>query len=587
MKQFLKQHSFIFLFAFVIGALIVFPTIFVISKIGPDFKGVFPMFNNDETHYIAMTREAYDGHYNFGNVYLKEHKDQPYITPSLAEIILAFEAKLIDLSIPASAAINDFLLPFIGVVALYFLILQLAESGVIASIFSALYYLLFIFYFNRPINPQFSSIFLFLGLFLVLKIISDKEKTWKQLAILNFILAVVSSAVLYIYPYCWAAILAVYCLVLFFLAIKEKRIVYYFKNFLLFIIPAALFITPYFLNLKKAELYPDYIDIWFRFGFLLNHYPAAYFNVSLIVAGLAIWYFIGKGADYKKNIFVYSLVLGGLALNWQNVLTGKALSFSTHYYPIIVLFLFLIFASCASIIWKNYKSNILSAKNYLAVILILLLLSFLFYRERKGIEFGPSWFIMPRNISAVRDWQKLSGVADWFNDNSPKNSAVYSLGKNYGWFIPIYTYNNVFWNPDVGRFLLSDDELENRWIIQNFFKKGIGSGYIEGENMNIWTNKFIERYQNEVIRNKILGLFKVKTRSSTLVPKEYVDRILKKIDFYRELGFEKSLKQYSADYILLDRNNSEYGYLEKEFMNYPFLELAAAVENNLIFKVIK
>jgi len=75
MKQFLKQHSFIFLFAFVIGALIVFPTIFVISKIGPDFKGVFPMFNNDETHYIAMTREAYDGHYNFGNVYLKEHKD--------------------------------------------------------------------------------------------------------------------------------------------------------------------------------------------------------------------------------------------------------------------------------------------------------------------------------------------------------------------------------------------------------------------------------------------------------------------------------------------------------------------------------
>ena len=75
------------------------------------------------------------------------------------------------------------------------------------------------------------------------------------------------------------------------------------------------------------------------------------------MSGLAIIYFVGKGADIKQKIFVYSLALAGVALNWQNVITGKILSFSPHYYTTMVLFLFIIFAFCVSMAWKNYKEN--------------------------------------------------------------------------------------------------------------------------------------------------------------------------------------------------------------------------------------
>jgi len=453
------------------------------------------------------------------------------------------------------------------------------------------YYLFFINLFSRPINPQFSFLFSYLGLFFIWKIISDKEMTARRLALYNFGLAIVFGIVFYIYPFVWTSILAVYGLALLFLILKERRILFYLRGLLFFAAPVALAAIPYVLNLKRVMADPNYLDTFLRFGFILNHYPSAFLNVALIMSGLAIVYLMGKGADLRQKIFVYSLALAGIALNWQNVITGKILSFSPHYYTTMVLFLFIIFAFCALMFWKNYKENSLNAGNYLAVILMAALLIFVFDHtgSQNWIGYKNSLLAKPGDMTELRDLQKLSGLADWFNKNSPKDSVVYSMSNNCDWFVPTYTYNNVYYHCNDGLFLASDDELENKWVIQNFFTGGIDREYIERENMSIWTSKFIERYQNEVVRNKILSFLKIKkdASASVLVPEEYISRVLEKVDLYRKMGFENALKQYTVDYILLYAADSNYSDLAAKLGSYQSLKLIANIEDNLIFEAVK
>ena len=209
----------------------------------------------------------------------------------------------------------------------------------------------------------------------------------------------------------------------------------------------------------------------------------------------------------------------------------------------------------------------------------------LFYKERRSVAFGLAGFIDPLNIEEFRDRQKLAAAADWFDKNSNHDSVVLSFGKNYHWFVPAYTSNNDFQNANAGLFLISNDELENRWVIQNFFRSNIDGEHIEKHDVDIWANEFIERYQSRTNRDKIISFFTgTKQPEAEFIPKERVDGVLAKIDFYKKLGFEKSLKQYSVDYILLDKNDLNYGFLADKFREMPFLSLVAEIENSLIFK---
>lgn len=588
MMSILRAHWSIFPIAFIIGLLIVAPTISAIWQTSQDFRGIYPMFSNDEDQYLSMTREVYDGHYNFGSVYLKEYKDAPYLQQPLAEIIFAELSRISGISIPALFAVNDFVLPFFGVIMLYALIFSISGSGAASLLFSSGYYLILNYWFSRPINPQFSFIFLFVGIFLIWKILGAERKDFKEYAWLNFILALNFGSAFYIYPFVWSSILVVYCLMLASLVCADtEKLGYYFKNFLTFVIPAGLLAVPYILNLQRAVTDPSYHDQNFRFGFLLTHWPHAYFNVALMILSLAVLVISGIRIG-KRAVFAYVLALGGIILNWQNVITGKAFSFSMHYYWVVVLFVFLIFAICLDFLKTLYVSGGFRRRQIVAMFLMVISLGIIFYREQNSIA-GIFKFMSPLNIEEFRKSQSFSAVANWLNKNSEKDSVIYSVGRNYVQFIPIYTHNNDFYNSNSGLYLISDDELENRWVIHNFFKKDIDSDYVIKHNVEIWANKFIERYQNEKIKNKLLGLVGLGTVDDSLVfmPKEYVDRVLSKVNFYRNIGFEKSLAQYGADYVLLDRDDPEFGYLADEFKYARFLVLSAEIENHLIFKVVK
>ena len=208
------------------------------------------------------------------------------------------------------------------------------------------------------------------------------------------------------------------------------------------------------------------------------------------------------------------------------------------------------------------------------------LLFFIFYRQKREI-FTFANFVHPSEIS---DIQNSMIIADWLNKNTAQDSVVYALGQNYDLLLPVYTHNSSYWQTYAGMYLMSDDELENRWVIQNFFED-IKRDDVYG-NRGIWINKFIDTYQSKESRRKILQFITGKKYPETvLMEQKYVDVVLDKYAKFKKEGFEKALKTYKADYVLVDFGDEKYKNLENKFKQYTFLNLSATLGSVSIFKV--
>ena len=88
-KEIIALHWLIIIMAIIIGFIVVRPNLEAISGIGVDnFKGIYPILTDDEEYYFSRVHEALEGHRGMGNVFIKEHKDKPFMAPPLAENFL-------------------------------------------------------------------------------------------------------------------------------------------------------------------------------------------------------------------------------------------------------------------------------------------------------------------------------------------------------------------------------------------------------------------------------------------------------------------------------------------------------------------
>lgn len=270
-------------------------------------------------------------------------------------------------------------------------------------------------------------------------------------------------------------------------------------------------------------------------------------------------------------------------LNWQNVITGKYLLFSSHYYPATVLFAFLIFAVCAKFLADSFlEKNKIDIKRLAVIIFMIVLFAAVAYRQKSDIRGAYLNIVCPPDISSR---QSLMPVADWLNKNTPKDSAIYALGSSYEWLIPVYTQDNVYWHSYAGFYLISDEELENRWVVQNFFNN-VTEKFITSDRGNIWAQKFVDARLNKEVRRKIMQFITGKTYPETaLMDQAHIDRVLEKSQQFKKMGFEKALKIYAADYVLLDLNDKRYASLAGQFGKYGFLEWVANIGSVVIFRV--
>jgi hypothetical protein len=591
MKKFLHKwlnyilsNWLVVILAIIVGLFIVLPTIISIKNIGADnFKGIYPVFNKDEVHYLAMTHEVSEGH-SLGNVFLKEYKDKATIQPQLVQYILAFSAKIFNVSIPKLFAINDFIIPFAGVIMLFLAFLSITKSKKISVLFAGLFYLLFLYTFGRPINPQLSFIFLALGILLIWKLQNNllQKVNFK----LNILLGIDFGILLYIYTYFWTAIVTVYAVTLLIMLLASKKYLNGLKNFIIFSAVCFLAAIPYLVNLKESIGDVWYKETILRFGLLNTHWPACYFNVGLLFLTLLLLFLMRKRLDKNGYVFSFSLLVSGILLNWQNVITGKYLQFSSHYLMVTLFFITIVLAIIVNylkneiIINKNFNFK----KNFLVFSGLVIISIIIINQQLSDFKKGISLAIYPPDIT---DLQKMGNLFNWFSDNTKKDSVIYSLCNDCSGFLPVYTDNNLYFNGYAGYYLMSDSEMEDRWLRQNIFSNNIISPeFIKENERGIWLNKFIDRYQNDMVRNMIVkAIFRKTFVLDPEVPQSYIDRVYEKYLAMKKENIEQALKKYEIDYIVLDKGDSEFKGVEEKLKKLKFIKPAAEINNYNIYNV--
>lgn len=568
-KTFFKSYAPIIILSLIIGFLVVKPTIFSIAKIGwTNFQGVYPIITDDEEYYLARTREVLDGHYGLGSAYLKEHKAEPYMAPPLAEIIFASAARALHISIPALFAFNDFFFPFLTCLALYYLFLCLTGSKKISCSLAFFLSLLYLREMGRPINQQLSFFLLILAMISVWKIYRG-ENNLKKIILNNLILGCFFAALLYIYPYFWTTLLAVYGLILVARLAIDRDWFYALKNILAFSVSAFILALPYLYNLARAIKNPAYQETIQRLGLINTHWPGAYFNVTFIFLAAVILFFCRSYLNKQEFYFSVALITAGLILNWQNVITGKYLWFSTHYNQATVFLLFTVAALLIKNVFPDNFKNRPRGRMAAAAVLVIVFLGSVFYYQWPSVKTA-----LAADISAeeMRGLQELRPVFDWFNQNTAKDSAVLYLIGNKINLYPIYTHNNMYSFGFAGLFLMPNSELEKRWLRQNMINSSFDENYIRSHPESPSIN-FLPAYQNALVRQKILRLLSgSREAAAPMIPREYTDHLVDEFKTAKKEGLEKAMKDYQLNYILLDAADPEYRRLENEFKKYSFLK---------------
>lgn len=578
----LKRYWGVIVLATIIGLVILLPTVLSINIIGLDnFKGIYPMFNDDEDYYLTLTKEVYDGHVSLSNPYIQEYKEGSYLFPPVPHIIYSFAANLLGISVVTMSVVNDFFLPFISVLLLYSLFWKITKGSKRLSLFlSGLFFLFFISTFGRPISPQFGFIFLLSGLNLTWLIVTNKHEV-KKLILNNFSLAVCFGVLVYSYPFYWMTLGVVYALWTISVCFKDKDIRYWIKNWLAFFVPALAFSMPFIINTLVLKSNPLFIETNLRMGFINTHIPGSFFNVALMLLCIPAAYLLWNICKDRVVSFLPSaLILSGVILNWQNIITGQTLQFPPHFYMVTILFIFIITAVGLSSIEKD-KLGKYSFGIKFVILFMSVLLCLIFYKQRSEITYVVKNIYSPVNITNL---QKYAELLNWLNQNTPKDSTVYILNESINLLIPIYTRNNVYFATYAGFSMVSDEELENRWAIKNFFND-VGENNIKN-NRDIWSNKFIDSYQSKESQRKIKQLITGNEYpQKILIEQIYIDRVLLKLEKFRQMGFEKALKTYKVDYVVLDTRDSNYSKLENTFEKFIFLELVTNLNDIVIYKV--
>jgi hypothetical protein len=133
---------------------------------------------------------------------------------------------------------------------------------------------------------------------------------------------------------------------------------------------------------------------------------------------------------------------------------------------------------------------------------------------------------------------------------------------------------------------MSDDEIEDRWVRQNIFTEDITKDYIKENSRAIWLNKYIDKYQNKSIRNKII--YKITGKKLFIepeVPQNDIDRVYEKFYEAKKSDLDIILNKFKIDYILLDSSDLKYAGVENKLKKYGFIKPIENIDNYNIYKV--
>ncbi|MDP2638737.1 MAG: hypothetical protein Q8P06_01035 [Candidatus Azambacteria bacterium] len=567
----IKDHWLAIIVALILGALMVLPFLYFQTKLRNNFKGIFPTIVNDENFYYARVNDVIDGHSFLSNAYLFEHKNGLPQQLFLAEWLLAQPIKIFKLNINTAHLIYNFLFPAVVFLLTYLALFAISKSRFWSVIFSTfLFFGLYLLSFIRPISPQFNFIFWLTQFIFLWLFIKNSSKLSKSdffnlfngllfLNILNF------GLLFYIYPYYWTFYLIFFGLLVAAYFFTDKALA---LKILVIAAGGLILAIPYFyLNYLSARL-PYYTETLTRLGMIYSRFPSGFRIIFWSILGLAVfscllWRKIIVW-DVKTIFFISGILASVIAVN-QHLITGKNFEFSSHY-DMAAMF-FLIFA--AAYLWRIFEEHRGNSK-FLPVILLVIVLAL----SGNGLR------DYSRRVFAVDDdavyRQNYAPIFDWLNKNTAKDSVIYA-NVDLSMLVPVYTANNVYYIREANLFFISDAEVLDRFILNNFFSAKGGSqpkadqplagakssggeyfnkDFIVNNDRSIYGVRYIDIYGHTVQANKLRRLFGLKPESEIYLPEEAIEKVIMRAEELQKGDFIEELKKFHIDYLIWDKNKN-------------------------------
>lgn len=574
-NTFLKEHRIAIFLALLTSLIVALPQVFFridhkeFYQDGVEVIELFP-----DSAWAPRIREVQDGYINFGSIYYKDGKDDPYLFQPLGSIITAYTGKIFGLGINNTFLLQKIIYSFCTFLLIYLFVFYLSRHTWIALTSASVILLaepilypaglkrvLTSAFFDgtipisyvelaAPSNP--AMIFIFLFGFLVTFWQYYQKRNWRWGVISALLLG------LNVYTYFYSATyLFAFLGVLGMLFLIQKRwsevrsIAYVFLG-------GIVTALPYVWNLYNASLYPAYADVAKRFALIASHTPQFIGVVAFL--GLVVFLLGFPREDKQKYIFCLSLLLTPLVTLNQQIITGKVMQ-AGHYHwymhkPIVIIF------TLATIFYLLSRLKLPQFyEKFLAVLIIAVSLTVGLKVQLLAYSFDTLGTHGVSDVSTGVERQKYAPVMHWLNLHAEKDTVVFGNPETSR-MIVIYTPLNVF-HFQVAHVSLSATDARIREQMFTYYR-------LRGVNQENVQEVFYQ--ERTFISAELFGLYyRDKSGHDGDIPDEVLNSVVNDYIATLSVPTEEWLyttwSKYEVEHLVWDRKENPDWNLDR----YPFL----------------
>lgn len=564
-KRTVRGHMLACLCAAAIGILMLLPIF--IFQLDSSYQGI-EMFGTDgESSYIAQVHAVYNGNFSFGNVFLYEYQDQPYVKQPLPAIITAGLGKLFRLSVPSAIIAAKFVFPFITFLLVYALGFVLTKRKGIALLGAAFVLLSpattalldpavwkplltaaafpgsdpqFLLY-SRPISPQMSNM-IFFAYLLLLWLFLDRKNQWNLRTkwVLGILAAVLLGLSFYTYLFAYSLLFAITgFLWLYFVIRKDWKTV---QALTLIGIGGLVVGIPYILNMLSVFASPYYADLSVRVGQVATHE----FLLSRVWFGVLFVYFLLYRKLDSFGIFVITFLAAIFAVSNIQVIIGRTIPIPEHFHwyymaPLSGLILFHILFSLFE--KRKYLPYLKVVKA--ALLIGCFVVALLFQR----------WSYVSQQSRFV-EWNRYGEAVGWLSEHTTKEDVIFS-NLPISEFIVVYTSANTYYNPYAGDALLPAERLRRAYYTYMF---------LDGVSPDAAEAYFADEKNKTTFSNSIFSNYwRAKNGCYACYPEELNKQFIEEYQTFANEPFLQNLQMYRITYIVWDKEKDAEWNLERFF----------------------
>ncbi len=536
----------------------------------PAFQGVDLLGTDAEENYVAQIRSVYNGDFSFGNVFLYEGKDEPYLKQPLPAILTAVLGKSLGLSVADASVAAKFFFPVVVfwlVYGLYFTISKRRLLSLLGAVFvlmspatSALLdphtwlpllqtgvfpvndaqFLLY----ARTINPQVSSVIFFAYLLALWRLLRAYGKSDNRAAI-GIATATLLGASFYTYIYSFTLLLAITgCLGLYFLVCKEWG---RFKLVGAITGGGVTIGIPYIINMVEALRSPYYPELAVRAGQLASHAPV----ISSVWCGIILLLIIFYRRLDSFGLFALSFLGGIFLVSNQQIITGRTIPIPSHFHwyymaPVAGFLLGYIFIS---IVQKYLTERVIGLLQLLAIIIFI----------GVGIQFQRWSYTEHKGEALVV--QRYSPALTWLADHTNEDDVIFSED-DFALLALVYTPANNYYNRYIGENLVSSERLR-RADYTYMYLNGVQAKDAEAYFADPVNRDLFGRHQFGNYYRAIKGCY-------DCYPDEYNQQFIREYKEFASQPFIDNLKKYRITYAVQDKKSEHQWNLGRYFSEIVF-----------------